>query len=73
MAPLDETPTTPSTPTFGGLDPATQTGVWVGPDGHPLPAELGKHGTQVPTRPATATSHDGKQDTDQGQDSNQDS
>jgi putative ATP-grasp target RiPP len=69
MAPLDDTP---STVTFSGLDPTTQTGLWVGPNGHPLPAELGKHGTQTPTRPATATSHDGTQDSDQGQDFNTD-
>ncbi|MFJ8738014.1 putative ATP-grasp-modified RiPP [Embleya sp. NPDC127516] len=65
MAPLVDTP--PTLPIrYAGLNPVTQTGVWVGPDGHP--AELGKHGTNTPTRPPTENSKDGKSDPDQGQD-----
>jgi len=36
------------------------------------PVEMGRHGTGTGTRPSTGTSHDGRQDADEGQDSDQD-
>ncbi|MEU5400727.1 putative ATP-grasp-modified RiPP [Streptomyces sp. NPDC005963] len=62
----------PSTFHYVGIDPATQTGRWVGNDGVPRPVELGKHGTSVNTYPPTQVSKDGKIDSDTGHDAQQD-
>lgn len=62
----------PSPWRYAGIDPATQTGRWIGEDGAMTPAELGKHGTSVNTYPPTQVSKDGKQDPDSGHDAAQD-
>jgi putative ATP-grasp target RiPP len=62
----------PSPWRYGGIDPATQTGRWVGGDGAITPAELGKHGTSVNTYPPTQVGKDGKVDADSGHDATQD-
>ncbi len=63
----------PSSPwRYAGVDPATQTGRWVGEGGQMTPAELGKHGTSVNTYPPTQVSKDGQQDSDSGHDATQD-
>lgn len=55
-----------------GVDPVTQTGVYVGLDGQPRRAEDGKHGQTCNTYPPTQSSKDGRQDPDTGQDAEQD-
>ncbi|MBB1253818.1 putative ATP-grasp-modified RiPP [Streptomyces sp. OF3] len=62
----------PSPWRYTGIDPATQTGRWVGEDGAMTPAELGKHGTSVNTYPPTQIGKDGKVDNDSGHDATQD-
>lgn len=62
----------PSPWRYAGIDPATQTGRWVGADGAMAPAELGKHGTSVNTYPPTQVGKDGKVDPDSGHDATQD-
>lgn len=62
----------PSAWRYAGIDPLTQTGRWVGADGVPAPAELGKHGTSVNTYPPTQVGKDGKIDADSGHDAQQD-
>ncbi|MEU3655770.1 putative ATP-grasp-modified RiPP [Streptomyces sp. NPDC032161] len=70
MAPLRNG--SPSPWRYAGIDPATQTGRWVGEDGVLTPAELGKHGTSVNTYPPTQVGKDGKMDSDSGHDATQD-
>ncbi|WP_329119305.1 putative ATP-grasp-modified RiPP [Streptomyces sp. NBC_01465] len=70
MAPLSNGEATPWQ--YGGLDPQTQTGRWIGSDGQMLPVEFGKHGTSVNTYPPTQVSKDGKVDPDTGHDAEQD-
>ncbi|GAA3225491.1 putative ATP-grasp-modified RiPP [Streptomyces sp. XM83C] len=70
MAPLRNG--SPSPWRYAGLDPATQTGQWIGEDGVMTPAELGKHGTSVNTYPPTQVGKDGKVDADSGHDATQD-
>jgi putative ATP-grasp target RiPP len=62
----------PSPWRYLGIDPQTQTGRWIGSDGVPAPAELGKHGTSVNTYPPTQVGKDGKVDSDSGHDATQD-
>jgi putative ATP-grasp target RiPP len=62
----------PSPWQYAGIDPQTQTGRWIGSDGAPTPAELGKHGTSVNTYPPTQVGKDGKVDSDSGHDATQD-
>jgi putative ATP-grasp target RiPP len=62
----------PSRLRYAGVDPATQTGRWVGEDGAMTPVELGKHGTSVNTYPPTQVGKDGKMDADSGHDAAQD-
>ncbi|MFE3204227.1 putative ATP-grasp-modified RiPP [Embleya sp. NPDC059237] len=57
---------------YAGVDPETQTGRWVGADGRPKRAEMGKHGTSVNSYPPTQVSKDGRQDGDTGHDATQD-
>ncbi|MGQ4517074.1 putative ATP-grasp-modified RiPP [Streptomyces sp. DW26H14] len=70
MAPLRNSAPTPWR--YAGIDPATQTGRWVGADGAMTPAELGRHGTSVNTYPPTQVGKDGKVDVDSGHDATQD-
>lgn len=70
MAPLRNG--SPSPWRYAGIDPATQTGRWVGKNGAMTPAELGKHGTSVNTYPPTQVGKDGKVDSDSGHDATQD-
>ncbi len=62
----------PSQFRYVGIEPTTQTGLWLGPDGRMSPAELGKHGTSVGTYPPTQVGKDGKNDPDTGHDAMQD-
>ncbi|WP_257791653.1 putative ATP-grasp-modified RiPP [Streptomyces alboflavus] len=70
MAPLRNG--SPSPWRYAGVDPATQTGRWIGEDGEMAPAELGKHGTSVNTYPPTQVGKGGKIDPDTGQGAEQD-
>lgn len=70
MAPLRNG--SPSLWRYAGIDPATQTGRWIGEDGEVTPAELGKHGTSVNTYPPTQVGKDGRVDPDSGHDAEQD-
>ncbi|WP_243640128.1 putative ATP-grasp-modified RiPP [Streptacidiphilus pinicola] len=55
-----------------GLDPETQTSIYLDEQGLPIPAWDGKHGTSVNTYPPTQISKDGQQDPDSGHDAQQD-
>lgn len=55
-----------------GLNPDTQTGIYLDQHGLPIPAWDGKHGTSVNTYPTTQQGKDGKMDSDTGSDAQQD-
>lgn len=56
--------------THVGVDPVTQTGVYLDPCGRPI--EAGRHGTGTDTKSATGTNFDGKSDSDTNPDGDQD-